>query len=104
MAAGVPAIVSPVGVNQEIVVHGETGFHCRSNTDWHKALETLFVDAALRRHMGEAGRDRAVRLYSQQQALPKLLALFAEVAARKRLPAARQTNELAPQAHSKPAS
>ena len=104
MAAGVPAIVSPVGVNQEIVVHGETGFHCRTDADWHKALETLLVDAALRRRMGEAGRDRAVRLYSQQQALPTLLALFAEVAARRRLPAARQTGQPAPQAHSKPAA
>jgi glycosyltransferase involved in cell wall biosynthesis len=100
LAAGVPAVVSPVGVNKDIVVHGETGFHCRTGAEWYNTLETLLHDAALRTRMGEAGRDRAVRLYSQRRALPQLLALFEEVAARKHSLATRPAEALAPHAFS----
>jgi glycosyltransferase involved in cell wall biosynthesis len=96
MAAGVPAVVSPAGVNRDIVVHGETGFHCRTEAEWYKALETLLQDPALRQRMGRAGRDRAVHLYSQQRALPKLLALFDEVAGWRHLLTSQRAEQAAP--------
>ena len=85
MAAGAPVVASPVGVNRQIVVHGETGFHCTGEGEWRDALATLLHDEKLRHRMGKAGRDRAVALYSQRAVLPRMVSLFAQVAA---LPAA----------------
>ncbi len=103
MAAGLPAIVSPVGVNADIVVHCQTGFHCQTSAEWYAAIENLLLNGALRRRMGEAGRDRAVRLYSQKRALPMLLKLLSEVAAHKRLPANGRPEEVTSSIFPKPA-
>ena len=83
MAAGIPALISPVGASREIVTHGVTGFHCSSEQEWCLALETLIRDAELRHRMGAAGRRRAQALYSIQTVLPLLIKLFSRVAARR---------------------
>ena len=82
MAAGIPAVVSPVGVNREIVTHGETGFHCSTRRDWYSSLEALVCDLNLRRRMGAAGRRRAVAGYSRARLLPVLTDLFRRVSSR----------------------
>ncbi len=81
MATGIPAVVSPVGVNAEIVVDGVTGFHCVTEDDWVAALERLIRDGELRRRMGAAGRERAVRHYSITSILPRMMAVLEQVAA-----------------------
>lgn len=58
MAAGVPAIASPVGVNREIVVPGETGFLAADDAEWEAALRRLLADDRLRARLG--ARARAV--------------------------------------------
>ena len=83
MAAGIPAVISPVGASREIVTHGVTGFHCSSEGEWCAALETLMRDPQLRRRMGAAGRRRAQTLYSTKTVLPQLIKLFERVAARR---------------------
>jgi glycosyltransferase involved in cell wall biosynthesis len=80
MAAGIPAVVSPVGVSSEIVVPGETGFHCADDGQWRSALRALLFDAGLRHRLGTAGRERVSRLYSKRSILPKLLILLDQVA------------------------
>ncbi len=82
MAAGIPALISPVGASREIVTHDVTGFHCSSEQEWCSALGTLIRDADRRRHMGVAGRRRAVTHYSRAFALPVLTELFTRVASR----------------------
>jgi glycosyltransferase involved in cell wall biosynthesis len=47
MALGIPALVSPVGVNSKIVTHGVHGFQCETEEEWRKALETLIENRAL---------------------------------------------------------
>lgn len=79
MAVGIPALVSPVGVNQEIVVEGLTGFHCDREEHWLNRLRELLEDAARRKQMGESGRQRAVSRYSLHYAIPKLLGIFETV-------------------------
>lgn len=76
MACGKPVVASPVGVNAEIVEPGINGFLASSDAEWNEALETLAGDAALRERMGQAAREKAVRLYSLQSQLPRLLGLF----------------------------
>jgi len=58
MAAGLPVVTSPVGVNAEYVRHGETGFWARSAEEWVEAVRRLAGDAALRERLGRAGRSR----------------------------------------------
>lgn len=76
MACGVPVVVSPVGVNSEIVEHGVSGFHARSNEEWAKYIGMLFHDRELRKRFGETGR-RVVQarysLYSQIEGLAHIL-------------------------------
>lgn len=76
MAAGAPALVSPVGANEEIVLNGETGFHCSSPAEWIRPLILLMGDEKLRIKMGKAARERAVNHYSVSAILPKLEAVF----------------------------
>lgn len=65
MAAGLPCVASPVGVNREIVEPGATGFWASTPDDWTSALLRLCDDADLRAAMGQEGRSRAERTYSR---------------------------------------
>ncbi|GAA4716764.1 glycosyltransferase family 4 protein [Sphingomonas lutea] len=80
MACGLPTIASPIGVNRQIVTHGETGLIASSADQWTEALTGLAGDAALRRQMGQAGRARAVESYSLASQAPRLVDLFRSVA------------------------
>ena len=64
MACGLPVIASPVGVNSEIVRHGETGFLARTPSEWAQYLEKLIREPALRATMGAAGRRIVEQEYS----------------------------------------
>jgi glycosyltransferase involved in cell wall biosynthesis len=57
MAAGLPVVVSPYGMNQEILDLSAVGFGARSNSEWLAALEALKQDRALRTRLGGAGRS-----------------------------------------------
>jgi glycosyltransferase involved in cell wall biosynthesis len=64
MALGIPTVMSPVGVNSEILRDGESGYLPRSEDDWVERLCALAGDATLRRRVGDAGRDVVVDRYS----------------------------------------
>ncbi|MHB1418913.1 MAG: glycosyltransferase [Bacillota bacterium] len=72
MAAGVPAVVSPVGMNMEIIVDGDTGYFADSSQDWVMKLQMLLTNATLRAKVGEAGRNIIERKYSATQWAIKL--------------------------------
>ena len=44
MSLGVPALVSPIGVNTKIVDHGLNGFICDSLEEWEQTLRDCLVD------------------------------------------------------------
>jgi glycosyltransferase involved in cell wall biosynthesis len=64
MAAGLPVIANPVGVQMEIVRHGETGFLVQTPVQWIEAVRRLAEDVELRRRMGRAGRRLVEERYS----------------------------------------
>ncbi len=64
MAAGLPVVASPVGVNCEIVVQDETGFLASTPEEWTEAIVKLASDPGLRERMGKAGRARLEAVYS----------------------------------------
>jgi glycosyltransferase involved in cell wall biosynthesis len=66
MALGIPTLMSPVGVNAEILSHGKNGFLPRDEAGWEQALCSLIESPALRAQIGAAGRQRVVQDYSVQ--------------------------------------
>lgn len=76
MALGIPALVSPVGMNTEVVESGRNGYVCATLTDWQQALETLMQDPELRIRLGEAARTTIVERYSVLANEQNFLSLF----------------------------
>ncbi len=79
MAAGLPAVASPVGVNREIVAEGETGFLPRGPEEWRDCLRRLLSDADLRGRMGAAGRRRVEERYERSVISRRIVELFREL-------------------------
>jgi glycosyltransferase involved in cell wall biosynthesis len=73
MAAGIPSVASPVGINSELVRDGETGFLASSPQEWRDRLEKLVKDAGLRRAMGANARRAAEEKYSFEYYTPLLI-------------------------------
>jgi glycosyltransferase involved in cell wall biosynthesis len=76
MACGLPVVASPVGVNTEIVASDVNGFLADGPDQWVAHLDRLLGDAALRRRLGAAGRERVVERYSLAAQAPRVLALI----------------------------
>lgn len=76
LSLGIPALVSPVGVNTEIVEHGKEGYHCTTDEDWYNYLDELLTNAELRTRMGRAGRKKVVSHYSVRSNSENFLSLF----------------------------
>lgn len=64
MACGVATIMSHVGVNPEIIQHGENGFLVTSQQEWVDCLSQLIENRELRQKMGQAGRNTVIKNYS----------------------------------------
>jgi glycosyltransferase involved in cell wall biosynthesis len=64
MAAGLPVVANPLGMNSEMVVHGETGFLASTPDEWATAVARLADDPALRTKLGTAGRQLIAERYS----------------------------------------
>lgn len=56
LAAGLPVIANPIGVQGELVRHGVNGYLVRSPEDWIDAVQSLVTSPELRRQMGTQGR------------------------------------------------
>jgi hypothetical protein len=80
MAAGLPTVASPVGVNASITLPGETGFLAATDGEWGAALTALVRSPELRGRLGAAGRRRCVADYSVGRWLPRLVEIFERVA------------------------
>jgi glycosyltransferase involved in cell wall biosynthesis len=64
MALGIPPVVSPVGVNTEIVQNGVNGFVCGNEDEWEAAIEKLLVEPGLRKELGREARRKIENMYS----------------------------------------
>jgi glycosyltransferase involved in cell wall biosynthesis len=73
MAAGLPVISSPTGVNKEIVEHGVNGFLAAGKQEWLTAIQKLVDNGALRNSMGNAGRKRCLDNFSLQSTFQKMI-------------------------------
>ncbi len=64
MALSKPALVSPIGVNKEIVIHGKHGYHCKTESDWVKNMIKLIDNPKLCVNMGVSGRKKIEKEHS----------------------------------------
>jgi len=80
MAVGLPVVVSPVGVNSEILGLGQVGLAAATSDEWYDALAALFADRSLARAMGAEGRKVVSEHYSVNRNVSRLAEIFREVA------------------------
>lgn len=64
MALAVPPVVSPIGVNADIVQDGVNGFTATTDDEWVEKLSMLVEDADLRQRLGARGRETVVERFS----------------------------------------
>ena len=76
MACGVPVVASPVGVNRKIIRDGENGFLAATDEEWLEKLSLLARDEALRRRLGQKGRETVENHYSLRIWGPRLASLY----------------------------
>lgn len=76
MACGVATIMSPVGVNTEIIQHGHNGFLASTEEEWIHCLSLLIENKELRKTLGDHGRNTVVQHYSVEANKQKYLAVF----------------------------
>jgi len=81
MACGVPVVVSPVGMNADVLSMGELGYGPRSQDEWVDAIDAILTDAPLARRMGQRGRCVAEAQFSCDIIGPRLAELLIEAAA-----------------------
>lgn len=80
MAVGTPCVISPVGMNAEVVEDGVTGFLADSPDEWYDKLERLITDEALRERMGRAARQAVLQRYSHEANYPVFREVMERVA------------------------
>lgn len=80
MAVGIPALVSPVGVNTSIVTDSYDGFHCKNNEEFVERLITLSSDELKRMEMGRNARKTVEEKYSIEVLADKYVQVFRGIA------------------------
>jgi glycosyltransferase involved in cell wall biosynthesis len=76
LGVGIPAVVSPVGANRDVVQDGVTGLHARTDQEWIHSLYRCLVDEDLRQRLGRAGREAVVARYSAEAQAPRVAELL----------------------------
>jgi len=83
MALSIPAVMSPVGVNTEIITDGENGYLAGSEAEWVEKLSLLIESPELRKKIGEHGRKTVAEKYSFNVWKDEYVRLFEELISRK---------------------
>jgi glycosyltransferase involved in cell wall biosynthesis len=79
MAVGVPTVLSPVGLNSEIVNDGKNGFIAASEQEWVEKLSLLISDEDLRKSFAKEGRRTVEDRYSAKVQAPRVLEILERV-------------------------
>jgi len=76
IACGLPVVVSPVGMNREVLAQSDVGIPALSPDEWVEALCSLLTDVKSRRQLGTNGRLLAEKSYSRAVIAPRLAQVF----------------------------
>jgi hypothetical protein len=72
MSFGVPVVISPVGMNAELVRDGWNGFLASTHEEWERALVQLVSDHQLRAQLGTNAYETIEAGYSTERTYPVL--------------------------------
>ena len=78
MSAGLAVLSTPIPAYEEVLQHGVNGLFASSVQEWRDGLEQL-RDPNVRRRLGRAARDSALKLYSAEAQAAALKAALAAV-------------------------
>lgn len=78
MACGVATVMSEVGVNKQIIKHGQNGFLAENDYEWYVLLSLLIENKDLREQMSDKGRDTVIKNYSVEAYKNNYLSLFTD--------------------------
>lgn len=84
MGVGTPCVISPVGMNAEVIAEGVDGCLADTPEEWRAKLERLIADAGARERMGRAAREAVIAKYSHEANWPVFQAAIAAAAERDR--------------------
>jgi glycosyltransferase involved in cell wall biosynthesis len=76
MSLGIPALVSPVGVNTAIVDDGVNGMVCTDAEEWEQAIMSLILNNELKIKLGREARKKVENNYSVISNTQNFLNLF----------------------------
>lgn len=79
MALGVPAVISPVGVNTEIISDGVNGFLAEDKQEWVDKLSRLIKNEHLRKQFSLRGRFTVEESYSCNSIFPRWMQALSSV-------------------------
>lgn len=79
LAVGIPAVVSPVGMNIEVVENGICGYLAGNDREWQECLLELVGNSELRQKMGAEGRQKVIENYSLERWAPEFVNTILEV-------------------------
>ncbi len=82
MAVGIPVVVSPIGVNKDVLQHADVGVAAATTNDWFESLRLLFNDRERAASLGNAGRRLVEDKYSVRKNAAALAKIFAQAAGR----------------------
>jgi glycosyltransferase involved in cell wall biosynthesis len=83
MAAGLPVVANPVGLQAELVRHGDNGFLAATPDEWLQAIQRLAEDPGLRQRMGCQGRDLVQQRFSVSAGAREWLPVLKGIAGRR---------------------
>ena len=76
MSMAIPAVMSPVGINTEIISHRENGLLASTDDEWFDALCYLIDHPEERKRMGQNARQTIIDFYSVESQKNNYLELF----------------------------
>ncbi|MFT6717145.1 MAG: glycosyltransferase involved in cell wall biosynthesis [Saprospiraceae bacterium] len=76
MSLGIPAMVSNVGVNSQIVNHETNGWLCDNLEAWQSALQAVLNSPEISAKLGKNARSSIVKFYSVKSNTSNFLNLF----------------------------
>ncbi len=75
-AAGLPAVVSDVIGNRDVVIDGETGFVCKTDAELVQKTQFLIENPSLRKKMGVAAHNMAKVRFGINRMHPEMMAVY----------------------------
>ncbi len=79
MSVGKPAVMSAVGMNTDIIKHGENGYVPVGEEQWFEVLSDLIENPELRHRIGQKGRETVLERYSFESQKYTLLNIYREI-------------------------